>query len=143
MNIYKEILLEHYRQPRNRGELAHADFSSGMHNPSCGDSVSFQGLVVQKHLVKLMFTGQGCVISQAAASMLSELAEQKKIDEVMALDASAIGTMIGMELGPTRLKCALLPLEALQKGLLGLNKEKGAESAGSCKGNEGSSRTSK
>ncbi|MBI2775083.1 iron-sulfur cluster assembly scaffold protein [Candidatus Dependentiae bacterium] len=143
MNIYKEILLEHYRQPRNRGQLEPADFSSDMHNPSCGDSVSFQGLIIKNQLVKLMFMGHGCVISQAAASMLSEFAQDKKIEEIMNLNTSAMCTMIGMELGPTRLKCALLPLEALQKGLLRLNKEKGAEGAGSCEGNEGSSGTIK
>ena len=118
MNLYKELLLDHYRYPRNRGEIPAADFSSGEHNPSCGDSVCFQGTINNGSISKLMFTGQGCVISQAAASLISEQCAEKQITEVLKIDADQLQAMIGMQLGPMRLKCLLLPLEALHKGLV-------------------------
>jgi nitrogen fixation NifU-like protein len=135
-SLYQAELLDHYRNPRNRGELVHADFSSGQYNPSCGDRVQFQGRFltpagldqdVQTHdtqvqntqdkLEAIAFTGVGCVISQATASLLSERVLGYSPAQILALDKNFITELIGMELGPTRLKCALLPLEALQQGV--------------------------
>ncbi len=117
MNMYKELLLDHYKMPRNRGTIPAATFSSGEYNPSCGDSVCFSGIVLDNTVTELKFSGQGCVISQAVASILSEHCCSKTVAEIMLLTKDDIMNMIGMELGPMRLKCALLPLEALQKGL--------------------------
>jgi nitrogen fixation NifU-like protein len=117
IHIYREQLLDYYRNPRKRGTLKLPDFSSGMANPSCGDAVSIQGIMKGDLIEDCLFEGRGCVISQATASMLAEHAMGKSVPDIMALDAQKMQTMIGMQLGPTRLKCALLPLETLKKGL--------------------------
>lgn len=116
-SLYQAELLDHYRNPRNRGELAHPDFSSGQYNPSCGDKVQFQGRFLEDKLEAVAFTGVGCVISQATASLLGERVLGYSSAQILALDKDFIIKLIGMELGPTRLKCALLPLEALQQGV--------------------------
>ena len=115
--LYQERLLDHYRNPRNRGTLEMPDFSSGMANPSCGDAVSLQGTLKDEVIEACVFEGKGCVISQATASLLTEKVKGKTIAQVGVLNADAMQTLIGMQLGPTRLKCALLPLEALKNGL--------------------------
>ncbi len=117
MQLYKEELLDHYRFPRHKGRLVHFDFSSGQHNPSCGDQVCFEVKLSNGMIVQIAFDGTGCVISQATASMVAELVKDKSIHFVIALTSHDIFTLIGMELGPTRAKCALISLHALQEGL--------------------------
>ena len=117
MRIYQEILLDYYRNPRKRGTLKSPDFSSGVANPSCGDAISMQGVIKGDQVEDCRFEGKGCVISQATASMLAEQVMGKSAVDIMAMDAQDMQLMIGMQLGPTRLKCALLPLEALKKGI--------------------------
>ncbi len=117
MNLYQDVLLDHYRNPRNRGILEPADFQSGEDNPSCGDSVSMYGRVQDGKLVAVSFQGKGCVISQAAASMLTQKVLGMDLHEIMKIDADFMRTLVGIELGPTRVRCALLALEALQKGV--------------------------
>ena len=117
MNIYQELLLDHYRYPRNRGSLPKSDFFSKQHNPSCGDSVQFSGSISGEIIKEVVFEGQGCVISQATASMLTEEVKNKVLHEIHLLDKNFIVRMIGMQLGPIRIKCALLPLIALQEGI--------------------------
>lgn len=111
------MLMDHYRRPRNRGVLETADFTSGRFNPSCGDSVSLQGYVDNGVLETLVFEGFGCVISQATASMLTEFAEGKTLKALEKLTKDDILEMIHIPLGPTRLKCALLALQALHRGI--------------------------
>lgn len=117
MNLYQDVLTDHYRNPRNRGVLEHPDFTSGEDNPSCGDSVSMYGRVKDGRLIEVSFQGTGCVISQAAASLLTQAVLGKSLDDIMKLDAAFMRTLVGIELGPTRVRCALLALEALQKGI--------------------------
>jgi len=117
MKLYQEELMDHYRNPRNFGMLESPDFSSKEHNPSCGDSVTFCGVICEGGIAALAFEGKGCVISLGVASMLSDFCKQKSVAEVIALDKEFIVTMLGIPLGPTRLKCALLPLQALQQGI--------------------------
>lgn len=117
MNLYKEALTDHYRNPRNRGVLEGANFASELHNPSCGDSVSWQGIIQENRVISIAFQGKGCVISQGASSMLSQAILGKSADEILKLDAPFMLSLIGLELGPTRVRCALLPLEALQQGI--------------------------
>lgn len=118
MQLYKELLMDHYKHPRNYGTLDNPDFSLQEYNPSCGDSVSFQGNIKNNTLLEVRFSGKGCVISQATASLLSEYSKGKPIDEILALTKDNVLHLIHMELGPTRLKCALLPLQALQEGII-------------------------
>jgi nitrogen fixation NifU-like protein len=117
MDLYQQTLMDHYRYPRNRGTLDNADFKSGLYNPSCGDKVSMEGCVQEGILTKVVFEGTGCVISQATASLLTEVLVGKSIQDIAALDNEFLHTILGMELGPIRFKCALLPLQALQEGL--------------------------
>lgn len=117
MKLYKEELLDHYRFSAYRGKLIKPDFSSGQFNPTCGDQVSFEGKISDGIIIEVAFEGSGCVISQATASMVAELVKGKSIDYALALNSQDILVLICMDLGPTRLKCALLSLHALQEGL--------------------------
>lgn len=121
-NLYQEILHDHFRHPHNKGPLADADFLSDVHNPSCGDSVFFYGKINDGVIQKLSFEGSGCVISQATASILTEQLVGKTVEEIQKLDKHFILRLIGIQLGPTRLKCALLPLQAVQEGTLKIKK---------------------
>jgi nitrogen fixation NifU-like protein len=124
MNLYRELLMDHYRHPRNYGKLSKADFSSGEYNPSCGDSVTFEGRIENNILTAMAFTGKGCVISQATASLLTEYCLRKSLADILAISKEDVVKLIGIELGPTRLMCALLPLQALQEGVLNYIKRK-------------------
>jgi nitrogen fixation protein NifU and related proteins len=117
VNLYQDALLDHYRNPRNRGVLQNADFQSGEDNPSCGDSINIYGQVQDGRLTAVSFQGAGCVISQAAASMLTQKALGMNLNDIMKLDTHFMRQLVGIELGPTRVRCALLALEALHKGI--------------------------
>lgn len=117
MQLYQEELLDHYQYPRHKGRLVNPDFTSGEHNPSCGDSVCFEGKLANGILIEVAFDGAGCVISQATASMVCVFVKNRTIQEIIELTSGDIIQIIGMELGPTRIKCALLSLYALQQGL--------------------------
>lgn len=124
--LYQEELVDHFKYPRNKKKIENPDFSSGQQNPSCGDSVFIEGKIQNNKIVDLGFSGSGCVISQAATSMLTELCKGKTIDFVLKLTKDDITKMVGLILGPIRLKCALLCLQALKEGLLnykGLKKD--------------------
>jgi nitrogen fixation NifU-like protein len=118
MSVYHHTLLDHYRTPRHKRPLNQsADFSSGVLNPSCGDMIAMHGLVRDGACVELVFDGYGCVVSQATADVLIDAVLGKQLDEMARLDAQQIIELINMPLGPTRLKCALLALQALHKGI--------------------------
>lgn len=117
LKLYQEELLDYYRNPRNRGELANFNISSGVLNPSCGDSVQIQALVHDGKVKEIKFAGSGCVISQSAASMLTEQVINKSLDEILNLDKDFMLSLVKIPLGPNRLRCALLALEALHKGI--------------------------
>ncbi len=116
-NLYHERLLDYFHHPRKKGIIENPDFSSGVHNPSCGDSVLLQGVLNDGVLTVCRFQAQGCVISSAAASLLSELAEGKTIEEISAYTSQTMLDLVCLSLGPTRIRCALLALEALQTGI--------------------------
>lgn len=118
MNLYQALLMDHYKNPRNQGRLPAPDFVSEEHNPSCGDQVRMEGMLEGDVIIKIVFEGKGCVISQATASLLTVHVVGFSRAMIESMDSTSIQKLIGMELGPTRLKCALLPLHALQQGLL-------------------------
>ena len=118
MKFYKEILMDHYKNPRNKGHIDKPDFATAQYNPSCGDSVSFEAVIEDNILKKVAFEGKGCVISLATASIFTEYVVGKHIDDILKLEKEDIEGIIGMELGPTRMKCALLSLVALQEGIM-------------------------
>lgn len=117
MKVYEQTIIDHFRNQRNKGILENPDFSTQEYIPSCGDRIALQGNIVEGKLTAIRFTGTGCVISQAAASLLTESALGKSTDELLALDKNHLLSMLGMQLGPTRLQCALLALHALQEGI--------------------------
>jgi nitrogen fixation NifU-like protein len=117
LNLYQEILMDHYRNPRNNGIIEAADFSAEQRNSSCGDEVLCTGVITDNILGNVLFKGKGCVISQATASLLSEYAQNRSLTALLSLDKDDITAMIGMQLGPVRLLCGLLPLTALQNGI--------------------------
>lgn len=117
-NFYHEELLEHYKYPENKKKVEHPTFSAGEENPSCGDKIYIEGKIENNMLVDIGFDGKGCVISQAAASMLTSYCLGKTLDEIKMLDETAMLDLVGIPLGPVRAKCALLSLLVLKKGLL-------------------------
>ena len=117
LNLYQEIIMDHYHNPRHHGLLKIYDFKSEQRNSSCGDEIIITGQIKNNIVITVGFEGKGCVISQAAASLLTEFIKDKSIDTILSLDQNAILAMLTIPLGPVRLMCALLPLAALQKGI--------------------------
>ena len=120
-SIYREIILDHYQNPRNRGTLDPSDYSYEDNNPLCGDEVRIDVRVTDDAIQDIAFSGQGCAISQASASILMELVDGKTLDEVKALGKDELLDEIGIELSPARLKCALLSLKVLKAALYGID----------------------
>ena len=120
-DMYREVILDHYKNPRNKGTLDPHDFSYEDENPLCGDKLRIDVRLDDEQRVKeVAFSGRGCAISQASASMLTETIIGKTLAEVKQMDKDDILDMLGIELGPVRLKCALLSLKVLKAGAYGL-----------------------
>jgi nitrogen fixation NifU-like protein len=120
-DLYREVILEHYKHPHNHGTLDPADFSYEDDNPLCGDRIRIDVRVDEENRVKeVAFSGRGCAISQATASMLTDEIKGKTLDEVKLINKEAVLEMLGVPLGPTRMKCALLSLKVLKAGVYGL-----------------------
>ncbi|MFA6065819.1 MAG: iron-sulfur cluster assembly scaffold protein [Candidatus Babeliaceae bacterium] len=116
--LYHEILMDHYKHPRHYGTLDNPTFTVVHSNQSCGDSITFEGIIRNNILEKVAFVGKGCVISQASASLLAESVCGLAVDCVQKLHVDHVMTLLGNSpLGPVRMKCALLALEALHKGV--------------------------
>ena len=119
-NLYREIILDHYRNPRNKGTLDPADYSFEDTNPLCGDEVRMDLRVKDGVVDEVRFSGRGCAISQASASMLTEMVEGQPLDEVKALTKDDLLEELGVPVSPARLKCALLSLKVLKAGIYGV-----------------------
>ena len=118
-DIYKDIILDYYRNPRNFGDLENPDVRAKDSNPLCGDIIEMQLKIKDGKIEDLRFKGKGCAISQASASMLTEVVKGKTLDEVKSLGKSDVLEMLGIDPGPTRIKCALLGLKVLKLGVYG------------------------
>lgn len=116
-HYFRDKLMDHYLHPRHAGTLNSPDFESAEYNHSCGDQIHIQGRVEHDVLVEVGFTGSGCILSQAAASMIMESCANKSVAQILVLNGEYVQNLLGVDLGPTRLRCALLPLYALQHGL--------------------------
>ena len=123
-SFYRELILDHYKNPRSHGVLEPADASAEGQNPLCGDEVSIYVAFGEdgETIDDVKFSGRGCAISQAATSMLMEMTKGRTADEVAALDKDELLAEIGVPLTPVRLKCAILGLTTLK---LALHKGKG------------------
>ncbi len=116
--MYQEIILDYYRNPRNKGILPHPDIISHDSNTSCGDEITMQVLVKDSRIGNVRFSGKGCAISQAAASMLTEYALGKSLEEVAKFNKADALNLINIPISCMRLKCALLGLKVLKLGVL-------------------------
>lgn len=123
MSIYSELILDHYQNPRNYGKVIKPTFSSKASNPLCGDQIEINAKIAQGRIKEIKFHGRGCAISTAAASMLTEYLKGKSKKELKKLNKKTILKMLGIKLGVNRIKCALLPLEALKKLLILMKKD--------------------
>jgi len=113
---YEEVILDHWRHPRNKGRLPSPDASAVEANPLCGDVVRLELALRDGRVEDVRFHGEGCAISQAAASLLTEMVKGKTVDEARGLkDEDMLGALGNVV--KTRLSCALLPLRALHKAL--------------------------
>lgn len=121
-DLFRETILEHYRNPRCRGTLDAPDVSYEDANPLCGDKIRMDFHLRDGHIAAVRFSGTGCSISQASASMLCEHIEGRTLEEVKAISREDVLEMLGVsELGPVRSKCAMLALKTLKAGVYGLS----------------------
>lgn len=119
-SLYREQLMELYRNPSNRGELACASDSFEGMNRSCGDRFSFQAQIEEDIVKDIAFEGSGCAISIAATSLVTDAVKGKTCEEILSLTTDDVLTLLGLELGPNRIKCATLSLQAIQEYLRGV-----------------------
>ncbi len=116
-NLYRENILDHYAHPRNQGSLENPDITCEWDNPTCGDVVRLDLRLSDGRVSEVRFDGQGCIISMASASMLTEEIKGKTVAEMKAMRDEDVFRMLGVTPGPARAQCALLALRVLHKGL--------------------------
>jgi nitrogen fixation NifU-like protein len=119
-DLYREQILDHSRHPHNFGQIEDADISYEDSNPLCGDRVRIDVKVDDGKIADIRFSGRGCAISQAAASILTEMVKGHELDEVREISAQDMIDELGIDISPARVKCALLGLKVLKSGAYGL-----------------------
>jgi len=120
-DLYREVIIERYKNPAFRGTLEPADISFEDENPLCGDHIRVDLRVDEQGIVReAAFSGHGCAISQDSAALLLESIIGKSVDEIKKMGKDNVLELLGIELGPVRLKCALLPLKVVKAGAYGL-----------------------
>lgn len=125
-DLYREHLIDHYKNPRNFGEIKNPDIYKHDSNPLCGDDIEiFAKLDKNKEKIsEVKFTGKGCVICMASASILMEELLNKNIKDVRKMQKEDMEKILGINLSPSRIKCMMLPLKALQKGIIDYESKK-------------------
>jgi len=114
-DFYREIIIDHYKSPAHRGQLEHKDYSFEDENPLCGDFIHVDLTLDENQKVKdAVFNGHGCAISLASTDLLLDAIRGKTLDEVKMLTKQDVLGLLGIELSPVRLKCALLPLKVVK-----------------------------
>jgi nitrogen fixation NifU-like protein len=116
-DLYRDYILEHYRRPHNFGVLDNATISQEGANPLCGDRITMQLRVHDGVIDGVGFTGRGCAISQASASLLTDEVKGKGVEKATSMTSADVLELLGIEISPARMKCALLSLETLQGAL--------------------------
>ena len=125
--IYKETILDHFRHPRNYGDLPDANARAKDSNVLCGDVIEIQLRIKVNRIDEARFRGEGCAISIATASMLTEFAKGKSISEIKKLGKEELIKLLGADPGPGRIECALLGLEVLKAALDGEQSSRASE----------------
>jgi nitrogen fixation NifU-like protein len=117
-DMYRQQILDHYKNPRNYGELEDPTFSHVGENPMCGDTIEIDVQLDddEETIERIAFQGDGCAISQAAASMLSETIQGKSVEELAEMDRDDMIEMLGVDISPMRVKCAVLAEKVAQDG---------------------------
>ena len=118
-DMYTERLLEHYRQPRNKGRLEDPDLAAEEYNPLCGDRVTVEARVEDGRIVEARFEGRGCALCLGAASILTELLLDRRLEELRALGQEEFLAELQSPVRSARLKCALLPWMAFRRAAFG------------------------
>jgi nitrogen fixation NifU-like protein len=126
-DLYRDYILEHYRRPHNFGVIDAPTTSYEGANPLCGDRITMQLAITDGTVQRVGFTGRGCAISQASASLLTDEIKGKPLAEVEKLDTEAVLDLLGIEISPARLKCATLSLDTLQHALSDAGAPRSAE----------------
>ena len=117
-DLYRDYILEHYRRPHNFGVLEQPSASIEGNNPLCGDRITLQLHVTDGVVDQVAFTGRGCAISQASASLLTDEIKGKPVADVADFRADDLLDLLGIDISPARLKCAMLSHDTLQKALV-------------------------
>jgi nitrogen fixation NifU-like protein len=121
-DLYRELIIDRYKNPHFRGDLDPNDISYEDDNPLCGDQIRIDLRVDESgSITEALFNGHGCSISQASADLVIESVIGISLDDVKKMNKEDILDLLGIELGPVRLKCALLSLKVLKAGVYGLN----------------------
>ncbi len=115
--LYRDIILEHWKNPQNYGVVQDPDIDVEEDNPYCGDRIRLTIKLKNNRVKEVAFIGEGCAISKASASLFTEEIKQKSVTDLRKIDAEVVLDLLGITLTPTRMKCALLILNALRNGI--------------------------
>lgn len=129
-DLYRDNILDHAKHPRCQGTIENPDATYEDANPLCGDRLRMDFRIRDGRLEQVRFSGTGCSISQASASMLCEAVEGRSLEEIKRLGRDDVLEMLGLDLGPVRLKCAMLALKTLKAGVYGITSWPGEDEEG-------------
>ena len=122
-DLYRESIMEHYKNPIHKGDLTQHNHDFEDENPLCGDFIHMDLQVDENGIIRdAAFNGHGCAISQASADILLETIIGKKVEDVQNMESRDVLDLLGIDLGPVRLKCALLPFKVMKAALYGIEK---------------------